>query len=101
MSLLLPQLNLTNNELCGLNWRGEGTYTSEGIKAVAGALKVNASLTKLDIQMNEIGSDGALAIAQAITEAPSLALMELVVPQGIERDEHLKAACQTKGVKLV
>ena len=43
----LSQLNLAGNELCGLNYRGEGTYTVEGITAIAGALRVNASLTNL------------------------------------------------------
>ena len=39
MSLLLPQLNLADNQLCGLDPWGHGTYTSEGIEAIAGALK--------------------------------------------------------------
>ena len=47
MSLLLPQLNLADNQLCGLDQNGRGTYTSEGIEAIAGALKVNPSLTEV------------------------------------------------------
>ena len=38
-------MNLALNELCGLDWRGEGTYTAEGITAIADALRVNGSLT--------------------------------------------------------
>ena len=49
----------------------------------------DASLTEIDIQCNNIGHDGALAIAQAISEAPSLALKKLTVPNGVERNEHL------------
>ena len=46
--MLCTQLNLASNQLCGLNWKGEGTYTIEGIKAIAHALSVTASLTSLE-----------------------------------------------------
>ena len=42
------QLNLANNQLCGLNYRGEGTYTAEGIIAISEALRVNGVLTKME-----------------------------------------------------
>jgi hypothetical protein len=42
------QLNLSDNILCGVNWRdGTGTYTAEGITAIAEALEVTASLTSV------------------------------------------------------
>jgi len=42
------QLDLSGNTLCGINhYTGAGTYTAEGIKAIADALKGNASLTKI------------------------------------------------------
>ena len=44
---LLLQLDLSSNELCGLDWLGEGTYTAEGITAIAKALKVTASITSV------------------------------------------------------
>ena len=47
VSRSLTSLNLADNELCGLNQYGQGTYTSEGIKAIADALKGNASLTQV------------------------------------------------------
>ena len=41
------QINLSNNALCGLQYVGggkyEGTYTAEGITAIANALKVTTS----------------------------------------------------------
>ena len=43
----LLQLDLANNQLCGLGWQGRGTYTAEGITAIADALRVNASLTSV------------------------------------------------------
>ena len=43
----LTSLNLSSNQLCGLDYCGRGTYTAEGITAVADALRVNGSLTKV------------------------------------------------------
>ena len=45
--MFTSQLNLSNNELCGLDWTGAGTYTSEGITAIAEALKVTPSMTEV------------------------------------------------------
>jgi hypothetical protein len=43
----LTTLNLAENQLCGLDpWTGEGTYTGEGITAIADALRVNGSTTE-------------------------------------------------------
>ena len=42
----LTSLNLSNNELCGVKY-GRGTYTADGIKAIADALRVSASLTSV------------------------------------------------------
>ena len=42
------QLNLASNQLCGLDYLGHGTYTAEGITAVADALRVNGGLTKIE-----------------------------------------------------
>ena len=41
------QVNLSENELCGLDYRGRGTYTIEGISALANALSVNTSVTQV------------------------------------------------------
>ena len=38
---------LNNNQLCGLDLDGDGTYTAEGIIKLSDALKVNATLTSL------------------------------------------------------
>ena len=66
------QLNLSGNQLCGINYRGEGTYTAEGITAIAEALKVTGSLTELKLDYNGIGSEGAIAIAKGLSDNGSL-----------------------------
>ena len=44
----LTSLNLGHNQLCGLDQFGQGTYTAEGITAIADALRVNGALTKIE-----------------------------------------------------
>jgi hypothetical protein len=44
---MVLQLDLSGNELCGLDNDGDGTYTAEGITAIADALRVNGGLTKI------------------------------------------------------
>ena len=43
MEMLLPN-SLSNNQICGLNVYGRGTYTAEGIIAISEMLKVNRTL---------------------------------------------------------
>jgi hypothetical protein len=43
----LTSLDLSGNQLCGLDLNGRGTYTAEGITAIAEALRVNGGLTKM------------------------------------------------------
>ena len=63
------QLDISNNRLCGI-WHEfgiqKGTYTAEGITALADALRVNASLTRLDVQRNAFDSDGREALQKAV-----------------------------------
>jgi hypothetical protein len=44
----------------------EGTYTAEGITAIAGALCVNGSLTKLNVKGKYMGDDGEAIIRKAV-----------------------------------
>jgi len=74
---VLLQLDLSNNELCGLDVVEEGTYTAEGINALAEAVAVNASLTVLKLGPNKIGDDGAASIASALKESTQSKLAEL------------------------
>ena len=42
---LLQFGSLSNNQLCGLNWHGEGSYTAEGITKLCEGLKGSAVTT--------------------------------------------------------
>ena len=43
----LTSLNLSSNQLCGVDDFGLGTYTTEGITAIADAMRVNGALTRV------------------------------------------------------
>jgi hypothetical protein len=60
------QLDISNNQLCGLDRHGKGTYTAEGITAIADALRVNGGLTSIDVRQNSIAGDGASQLAAAV-----------------------------------
>ena len=49
---MVLQLDLSVNELCGLDHNGVGTYTAEGITAIADALRVNGALTTINLSKN-------------------------------------------------
>ena len=63
--------------MCGINWKGEGTYTSVGIEAISGALRVNASLTNFNLRSNSIGAEGGKALAGALRVNASLTSLDL------------------------
>ena len=50
----LTSLNLSYNQLCGLDRDGCGTYTAEGITAIADALRVNGGLTSINLSENQL-----------------------------------------------
>ena len=62
----LTSLNLFNNQLCGLDDYGIGTYTAEGITAISDAMRVNGLLTALDLSSNYLTDEGVSADCEAI-----------------------------------
>ena len=64
------QINLADNQLCGIDQDGEGTYTDVGIKAIAGAMG-GGSLTTIGeegihFKDNHLGAEGWGAIFAAV-----------------------------------
>ena len=64
--MFASQLNLPGNQLCGIDVFGNGTYTTEGIIALADALKVTTSMTHLDVRANSLGEEGKAVLRKAI-----------------------------------
>ena len=68
-AVALRSLNLADNELCGVDSDGYGTYTAEGINKLCDGLKGSA-VTLLNLQGNYIGAIGAFALAAFLKETP-------------------------------
>ena len=75
--MLTSQLHLSHNQLCGLDKYGRGTYTAEGITAIADALKVTASVTKILVSRNRLGDEGATILCNALRESKVTNVQEL------------------------
>jgi hypothetical protein len=84
----LTSLDLSNNQLCGLDHFGLGTFTAEGITAIADALRVNGGLTSLDLSSNQLcgldrygrgtyTAEGITAIADALRVNGGLTSIDL------------------------
>ena len=72
----LTSLNLADNILCGVDAFGRGTYSAEGIKAIADALRVCACLTRVDVR-NGLDDDAKRLLQAANSERSSPAVLEL------------------------
>jgi hypothetical protein len=66
----LTSINLSDNQLCGVwtDYSGQhGTYTSEGVTAIADAMRLNGALTECNLNYNPcICEDGEALIRKAI-----------------------------------
>jgi Ran GTPase-activating protein (RanGAP) involved in mRNA processing and transport len=71
-------LNLSNNHLCGV-WVGreKGNYITEGINAIADALRVNGALTKLSLAKNKLGEEGTKFLCDALVGNNTLKELDL------------------------
>ena len=65
-SLPVVQVNLANNQLCGINLLGVGTYNADGIKAIAKAISVTPSLTSINLRLNFMRDDGEALLRKAV-----------------------------------
>ena len=64
------QLDLSGNQLCGLDEYGRGTYSSDGITAIAEVLCGNGALTECTLRSNNLGIEGWMAIFSALRDGP-------------------------------
>ena len=72
----LTSLDISNNSLCGVNAYA-GTYTAEGITAIADALRVNGGLTKISLAKNVLGEEGTKAICEALEQNKTLKELDI------------------------
>jgi hypothetical protein len=103
-------LNLSNNRLCGV-WVEYGTqkgnYITEGINAIADALRVNGALTSLELRGNQLGDNGWGAIFAAVcgnkdSKITSLdAVSENIGPAGVKLISEAFRTCVTGALMKV
>ena len=75
--MFTSQLNLSFNRLCGVDSFGKGTYTVACITAIAYALKVTPSVTKILVSRNSLGDKGATILCEALRESKVTKVQEL------------------------
>jgi len=73
----LTSLDLSSNQLCGLDYHHRGTYTAVGITAIADALRVNGGLTKLSLARNHLEEEGTKAICEALEQNTTLKELDI------------------------
>ena len=73
------QVNLADNVLCGIYEDEDGdmvgTYTAEGIKAIAQSIAVSPSLTQLNARDNDIDRKGKAALRKAVKKRAGFELL--------------------------
>ena len=52
--------------LCGIDEDGRGTYTADGIKAIAESISVSPAVTSIDVGLNGIGRAASLELLAAM-----------------------------------
>ena len=72
----LEEVDLTNTQLCGVNWKREGHYLKKGVVAIALAV-VDGGVSTLSLGRNCLGEPGAIAISLAISRSKRLTNLDL------------------------
>ena len=91
-------MDLSSNQLCGLNVVGRGIYNAEGITAIADALRVNASLTSLSTAHNNMSGVGAQQLAAAVLAKPTLKVFSSIPLKELRTDSLTTLDLQSKGL---
>ena len=74
---VLASLNLSQNQLCGMDWHygSAGTYIAEGIHAIAAAIRAMPGLTECDLRYTDMGEASKTLIRDAVQgKAPGFKL---------------------------
>ena len=70
------QLNLNNNQLCGIYYDDydilQGTYNADGITALSEALKVTGSMTSVSLLANRFDDETVAMLLKLKEEKPTL-----------------------------
>jgi Ran GTPase-activating protein (RanGAP) involved in mRNA processing and transport len=70
----LSKLDISGNQICGLNKYGNGTYDTSGLAALAKSI---GNLKELNISSNCLKAEGAKVLAPALQDSGSLSKLDL------------------------
>lgn len=73
----LQSLHLCGNEMCGIDEYGDGEYDPSGIISLTNTLQVNQHIKTLKIAENDLGDEGARYLADAIRVNTTLTTLDL------------------------
>jgi Ran GTPase-activating protein (RanGAP) involved in mRNA processing and transport len=104
----LVELGLCSCRLCGVWYRTaggvryqQGTHTAEAIVALADALRLNSSLTAIELRNNTLRLEGGKAIAEGLAASASLTSANLLYNElDPESARSLATIAQEKGISL-
>ena len=94
----LTSIDLSGNQLCGLDDYAQGAYTAEGIIVIADALRVNGALMKLSLASNYLKEEGTKAICEALKQNKTLKELDLSGHDNIGRAAGAKHVADMLGV---
>jgi Ran GTPase-activating protein (RanGAP) involved in mRNA processing and transport len=94
----LTSIDLSRNQLCGLDAYGQGTYTAEGIIVIADALRVNGALTSVDVGWNDITGNVAQELATVVLSKPTLEIFCNIPIKKLRADSLSELDLSGKGV---
>jgi Ran GTPase-activating protein (RanGAP) involved in mRNA processing and transport len=93
----LSKLDISRNQICGLDERGNGTYDASGLAALA---KSVGNLKELHISSNCLKAEGAEILAPALQDSGSLASLDISNNSiGSEQEAKIKEICDGKSIK--
>ena len=83
-AVFCAQIDLSRNALCGLDEYRTGSYTAEGIMAIADAMGVSYSLNSIDVGYNGIDQAAALELLAAMKEKAMVSIGMAGCKLGVE-----------------
>jgi len=97
---VLTSLDLEGT-LCGLDSHGRGTYTAEGITAIAEALIVNGVLTGINVRDGDIAGDGATQLSAAVLGNIKIEMFNKIPIKEMRADSFTELDLKGKGFGVV
>ena len=91
------QLDISHTQLCGRLDSDDDGYV-EGITAIADALRVNGTLTCVDVRGNDIEGDGAAQLSAAVLGNLKIEMFNEIPVKEMRADSFTELDMEGKGI---